>query len=251
MNRIPLPGFILLIGLATWLGPKTTTGDSPESKSASPVVTKAFVDGVAGNGWRSLGKEDFATVNCDPETFTWSNDGSVHCTGTPVGVTRSVKPYTNFELVAHWRHLRSAGNSGIFVWTTETSLKNLKRGQLPQGIEVQVLDVGYTEQYEKQTKQKATWFTTHGDVFPVGVKMTPFPPVAPGGSRAFPAKNLSKGTGEWNHYYVRAINGEVRLWVNGEEVTGGTNIEPRSGFLCLESEGSPVEFKNLRIRELP
>ena len=58
------------------------------------------------------------------------------------------------------------------------------------------------------------------DVFPVGndVKMTPFPPVAPNGRRSFPSKNLSKGVGQWNHYYIRAINGEVRLWVNGEEV---------------------------------
>ena len=47
------------------------------------------------------------------------------------------------------------------------------------------------------------------------------------------------------------INGEVRLWVNGEEVSGGNHCEPRSGFLCLESEGSPVEFRGLRIRELP
>jgi hypothetical protein len=81
--------------------------------------------------------------------------------------------------------------------------------------------------------------------------MTPFPPVSPKGDRSFPRKNLSKGVGEWNHYYVRAINGEVRLWVNGEEVSGGTNCEPRTGYLCLESEGAPIDFKNLRIRELP
>ena len=62
---------------------------------------------------------------------------------------------------------------------------------------------------------------------------------------------LSKGAGEWNHYYIRCINGEVRLWVNGEEVSGGTDCNPRTGFLCLESEGAPIEFKNLRIRELP
>ena len=54
-----------------------------------------------------------------------------------------------------------------------------------------------------------------------------------------------------NHYYVRAINGELRLWVNGEEVSGGSGAEPRTGYLCMESEGSPVEFKNIRIRELP
>jgi hypothetical protein len=106
--------------------------------------------------------------------------------------------------------------------------------------------------YEKKNGKKPDWFTTHGDVFPVGQsKMTPFPPVAPNSSRSFPRKNLSKGIKEWNHYYVRAINGEVRLWVNGEEVSGGTGCEPRTGFLCLESEGAPVEFKQLRIRVLP
>ena len=38
--------------------------------------------------------------------------------------------------------------------------------------------------------------------------------------------------GEWNHYYVRAINGEIRLWVNGEEVSGGTGCEPRAVTLA-------------------
>ena len=70
-------------------------------------------------------------------------------------------------------------------------------------------------------------------------------------AQPFPRKNLSKGIGEWNHYYIRAINGEVRLWVNGEEVSGGTGCTPANGYLCLESEGSPVEFRNLRIREVP
>jgi hypothetical protein len=43
----------------------------------------------------------------------------------------------------------------------------------------------------------------------------------------------------------------VRLWVNGEEVSGGNECDPRTGYLCLESEGAPVEFRGLRIRELP
>ena len=81
--------------------------------------------------------------------------------------------------------------------------------------------------------------------------LTPFPPVSPQGNRSFPSKNLSKGINQWNHYYIRAINGEVRLWVNGEEVSGGTGCNPATGYLCLESGGSPVEFRKLRIRELP
>ena len=214
------------------------------------ALPKASLDGT-GPGWKALEEKDFTNVNCADDTWKWA-DGVIHCTGQPVGVIRSQKPVTNFELVVEWRHLRSGGNSGVFVWVPETSLKELKPGQLPHGIEVQVLDHGYAEQYEKQTGKKPDWFTTDGDVFPVGTsKMTPFPPVAPDGKRSFPTKRLSKGVGQWNHYYVRAINGEVRLWVNGEEVSGGTGCEPRTGYLCLESEGAPVEFRNLRIRTLP
>ena len=191
-------------------------------------------------------------VNCNPNTWT-EKDGVISCTGTPTGVTRSQQLYTNFELLAQWRHLREVGNSGVFVWATPESLKALSgKPGYPVGIEVQVLDLGYTAQYEKQYKKKADWFTCHGDVFPVGTAdMKPFPPVAPNGKRSFPTKNLTKGVGQWNNYYVRCINGEIRLWVNGEEVSGGTDCQPRTGYLCIESEGSPVEFKNLRIREVP
>jgi hypothetical protein len=220
------------------------------SASADEPVSKAFVDG-SGPGWRALGASDFENVNCNPDTWSWT-EGEAHCTGQPVGVIRSKKQYANLELVAQWRHLKSGGNSGIFVWVPPASLEGLKPGSLPHGIEVQVLDHGYAEQYEKRTGKKPDWFTTNGDVFPVGVStMKPFPPVAPDGKRSFPTKNLSRGIDHWNHYYVRAINGEVRLWVNGEEVSGGTECQPARGYLCLESEGSPVEFRNLRIRELP
>lgn len=212
---------------------------------------KASIDGT-GPGWKPLTADDFVNVNCDKDTWR-GKGGDIHCTGKPIGVCRTKTLYSNFELVAQWRHNKSAGNSGIFVWAPEEALKNLKPDQLPSaGIEVQILDHGYAEQYEKKTKKKPDFFTTNGDVFPVGKsKMQPFPPTSPNGSRSFPRKNLSKGVGEWNHYYVRAINGEIRLWVNGEEVSGGNHIEPRTGYLCLESEGSPIDFKELRIRELP
>jgi hypothetical protein len=212
---------------------------------------RAFLDGT-GPGWRSLGEEDFTRVNCEPETWTWK-DGVVHCSGRPVGVLRTKKSLGNFELSAQWRHLESGGNSGFFVWAPESALAGIKPGTLPRGgIEVQVLDHGYTEQYEKETGKKATWFTTNGDVFPVGSsRMKPFPPLSPDGSRSFPTKKLSKGVGQWNHYYFRCVNGEIRLWVNGEEVSGGNGCTPSSGYMCLESEGAPVEFRHLRIRELP
>ena len=116
-------------------------------------IPRPYLDGT-GPGWKELVEDDFTDVNCDPETWTWK-DGVIHCTGKPVGVIRTKKPVTNFELVAEWRHLRSGGNSGIFVWAPEKALEGIKPDSLPRGgIEVQILDHGYREQYEKQIRQE-------------------------------------------------------------------------------------------------
>jgi len=239
---------LLAIASCSCVGLHVAVADEAKQEIKAPA---ARIDGI-GPDWRPLGKDDFVNVNCDEDTWSFPN-GEIHSTGSPVGVMRTTKPLTNFELVVEWRHLKSAGNSGVFLWASEASLSSLKRNGLPAGIEVQVLDHGYAEEYRKKNNGKEPdWFTTNGDVFPTGdATMKPFPPVAPNSSRSFPRKNLSLGVGEWNHYYIRAINGEVRLWVNGEEVSGGTNCQPAEGYLCLESEGSPIEFRGLRIRELP
>jgi hypothetical protein len=246
MNSNFLRGILVVCSLALFTG-------RGAAESTSPPLPKAGIDGTE-LGWRALGKEDFVKVNCPADSFTWTN-GILHCTGQPIGVIRAQNLYTNFEFVAQWRHLEKGGNSGFYVWATPESIGALEKGinpPFPSGIEVQVLDHGYAEKYEKQTGKKADWFTTHGDVFPVGKsKMNPFPPTAPGGGRSFPRKNLSKGVGEWNHYYARCLNGEVRLWVNGGEVSGGNNCQPPSGYFCIESEGAPIDFKEIRIRELP
>jgi hypothetical protein len=219
------------------------------------TLRKAFIDGN-GPGWRSLGENDFVNVNCDPDTWSFK-DGQIQCKGTPTGVMRMKEPIDNFELVVEWKHLKPGGNSGVFVWASQESITNLHEGKhykrLPDGIEVQILDHGFREVYAQKNKgKKGDFFSTNGDVFPTGkAKLKPFEPTSPNGSRSFPRKELSKGAGEWNHYYIRGINGEVRLWVNGEEVSGGSGAEPPNGYLCLESEGSPIEFRNIRIRLLP
>jgi hypothetical protein len=217
--------------------------------SADPV--KPVIDDTQ-PGWRALTREDFTKVNSADGTWTWQDDLLI-CSGEPLSVMRTSKTYRNFEMVVEWNHQKPAGNSGVFVWATPESIEKLAESGkpgLPDGIEVQILDHAFTDKM-KAAGRPTDWFGTNGDVFAVRVKMTPFPPLSPNGERSFPRKELAKGHGQWNHYYIRAINGEVRLWVNGEEVSGGTGCEPATGYLCLESEGSPIHFRRLRIRELP
>ncbi len=239
-----------LIGLVSLLAFSCTS--KPIGQGQDHTVLGAFINGT-GPGWRTLTERDFVDVNGEPDTWTWKDDGLLFSTGEPIGVLRTRDTFRNFEMVIQWRHLRAAGNSGVFAWVPIEALENLKPGELPgYGIEVQMLDHGYTTYYENKTGQKGDWFTTHGDIFAVGEsKLTPFAPTSPNGARSFPRSERSKGAGEWNHYYVRGINGEIRLWVNGEEVSGGTGADPAVGHLCMEAEGSPIEFNYIRIRELP
>jgi hypothetical protein len=179
----------------------------------------------------------WVNVNCAPET--WSvRDGVIHCTGRPIGALRTERQYENFILELEWRHLRSGGNAGVFIWASPIAAP----GQpFLRAIEVQVLDHGYG---------KSDWFTTHGDVFPIhGSTMVPHGRNR--GMRSFPSEERSKGSPEWNHYRIDCRDGVLRLHVNGKEVSGGSDCDWRKGYLALESEGSPVEFRNIRIAELP
>ena len=245
---------ILLLALAS-LGSALRPQEAPLPKAC-----------ITGAGWSALTLSDFVVVNGEADTWT-EREGVIAGTGLPLGGARTQKPYTNFECVLEWRHLEHAGNSGLFLWCPESAFTDLPKGQLPRsGIEVQVLDLGYEEDWLRSKGARSDWFTSHGDVFPVGAStMTPFTPRIeyraedgstyavgkPDGSRSFPTRRLTRPAGEWNHYYVRAVNGEVRLWVNGEEVNGGTKCQPASGYLALEAEGARVEYRNLRLRELP
>jgi hypothetical protein len=188
----------------------------------------------------------WVNANCAPETWT-VRDGLIHCTGQPIGALRTDRQYENFILEAEWCHLISGGNSGIFIWGTPIAAPGVP---FLRGIEVQVLDHGYAEQYEKETGKKSDWFTTHGDVFPIhGATMKPFG--RSNGMRSFPSEDRSKRSPEWNQYRIVCTNGVIRLSVNGKEVSGGEDCNYRKGYLALESEGAPVEFRNLRIKELP
>ena len=73
----------------------------------------------------------------------------------------------------------------------------------------------------------------------------------PRGSRSKSLENRCKGRGEWNAYDVVCVDGVVKLSVNGKFVNGIRDVQYKKGYLCLESEGAEIHFRNLKIMELP
>ncbi|NRA96670.1 MAG: DUF1080 domain-containing protein [Planctomycetes bacterium] len=179
----------------------------------------------------------WVSVNTAPSTWT-VRDGMLICSGKPIGELRTERMYQNFILEVEWRHMRPKGNAGIFVWADDITA----RGQpFHRGVEIQVLENAYGN-----TRSH----TTHGDIFPIhGAKMTPIN--GHGGSRAFPTENRSKPSPQWNHYRIECNDGAVSLAVNGKVVTRGKDCSPRKGYICVESEGGVVHYRNMRIKELP
>lgn len=182
-------------------------------------------------------------VNTEPETWRKEKDLLI-CSGKPIGVMRSEKLYENFILQVEWKHMEAGGNSGVFVWS---DAKPGEQNRLPGGVEVQMLELDWVNQ-NLQGAEKAPVAYVHGELFGVGGVETV--PDNPRGERSKSIENRCKGKGEWNTYEVVCVDGTIKLSVNGKFVNGISKSTVKKGYLCLESEGAEIHFRNLKVTEL-
>ncbi len=180
-------------------------------------------------------------VNTTPKTFHVKNN-EIITSGVPTGYLRTDKQYENFIMEVEWMHVEPTkmANSGIFVW----------------GDPIPAVGTGYTRGIEVQVlinfKPADGWATSHGDLFSIwGAKCKPDRPHPKGIERCLPSEERVKGAGQWNHYKIIANDGVIKLHVNGKEVSGVSECNPRKGYIALESEGVECHFRNLKIKELP
>ena len=177
-------------------------------------------------------------VNTAPDTWTMANSTLI-CTGDPIGVMRTERQYENFILQLEWKHMEPAGNSGVFLWSDAAPPEGAR---LPHGIEVQILELDWALQNNQ------TDAFVHGEVFGIG-RLTV--PDNPRGTRSKSAENRCLGKGLWNQYTIVCVDGAIKLAVNGKFVHGIRNASVKKGYICLESEGAEIHFRNIRIMELP
>jgi hypothetical protein len=193
------------------------------------------------------GKDLSGWVNVNTADDTWTvRDGLLVCRGLPIGVMRTEKQYENFVLHIEWRHMEAGGNSGVFAWS-EGSVPEGRR--LPKGLEVQMLELDWVNLHKDKDGNPAPIAYVHGELFGAnGLETTPD---NPRGSRSKSIENRCKGKGEWNVYDVVCVDGVVKLSVNGKFVNGVSRASLKKGYLCLESEGAEIHFRNIQIMELP
>jgi hypothetical protein len=211
---------------------------APLKQAPATIQIPQFVDMFNGkdlSGW----------VNINTAEDTWKiRDGMVICSGRPIGVMCSEKQYENFILHIEWMHMEAGGNSGVFVWS---NARPDERTRLPDGVEVQMLELQWPDLNIRNGVRPPDAYV-HGELFGVGgVKTTPD---NPRGDRSMSIENRAKGRGEWNTYDVVAVDGTIKLAVNGKFVNGITRSTQKKGYFCLESEGGEIHFRNMRLLEL-
>jgi 3-keto-disaccharide hydrolase len=191
------------------------------------------------------GKDLTGWVNVNTDEDTWSvKDGMIVCTGQPIGVMRTDRQYENFLLHVEWRHMEAGGNSGTFLWSNAVPGDN----RLPNGMEVQMLELDWVNQHIRDGVKPPVAYVS-GELFPVG-GVTAVPD-NPRGPRSKSLELRCKGVGEWNTYDIVAVDGTVKLSINGKFVNGIAKSSQKKGYICLESEGKEIHFRNIRIMELP
>lgn len=140
-------------------------------------------------------------------------DGKLMTRGKPNGYIRTADVYDNYVFHVEVRFSQS-GNSGVLI--------HVQRDDVwPQGIECQL--------YQDHM----------GRIFPIrGATLD-------GGEIIHAGANPP---GEWNIYEVYSEEGRVATVLNGKLVGLASNAHPAVGYICLQSEGVPAEFRNIKIR---
>ena len=166
----------------------------------------------------------------DPAAVWSVRDGALRCEGKPFGYLRTVDSFSNYTLSLEWRWPDIPTNSGVLLHTVgEDKL-------WPQSIEAQLkhLDAG-----DFVTIQHGTTITVN-DV--VHQPDEAFWKVVP--KRLPTSEHLS---GRWNRYRIVCRGGTINLYVNGVHQNSAINVSPSEGAICLQSEGSPIEFRNIYL----
>ncbi len=146
------------------------------------------------------------------------------------GWLRSEEAFGDFVLEMDFRFLEKGANSGIFVRTGPTSMKD-ENGWPDNGYQVQCKDT--------ITEERAL-----GTMIPYGA-----PPFKHESDRDAIARAY-RPTTQWNHYEITCKGEDLTVRLNGILITTASEIKNLRGHVGIQAEHGHLEFRNIRIQRL-
>ncbi len=150
-------------------------------------------------------------------------DGVLHCSGKPSGYIRTAKDYANYKLTLQWRWVAEPGNSGVLLHMS------LPDTVWPKCIEAQLM-----------TENAGDFYVIGGTEMNEHINKN---------SRQIAKQKESSENppGEWNSYEIICKNNTIKLYVNGVLQNEATKTSVTSGKIGMQSEGKPIQFKNIYL----
>ena len=204
----------------------TTLAAMPQHRAQAttqPAEIKLF------NGRDLTGWEACLPDGAKMEDVWHVKDGVLICRGEPLGYIRTKADYKNYKLHVEWRwnpETKKAGNSGVLlrvigpdkVW--------------PRCVEAQ-LESGNA-----------------GDFWNIDEFKMKVDPARTKGRNTKKTEFAERPVGEWNEYDITVDHDKIVLKVNGKQVNEATEVEEVAGKIALQSEGTEIQFRNIRLTPL-
>ncbi|MFO8013960.1 MAG: DUF1080 domain-containing protein [Phycisphaerae bacterium] len=188
--------------------------------AALPAAAIAAEEKKKDEGFRPLLDDDLSKWKADEKVKPhWTLEGGVLKYDGKDGHLWTEESFKDFILKVDWR-LPAKGDSGIYLRGMSKAQCNIWCNELGSG-EVW----GYrTDKNQPEEIRKA----------------------------CTPSKVADKPVGQWNTFVITMKGDRLTVVLNGEEVISGAKlpgVKP-SGPIALQHHGNPVEFRNIRIKEL-
>ncbi|MGV3599899.1 MAG: 3-keto-disaccharide hydrolase [Dyadobacter fermentans] len=199
--------------------------------------TKALFNGKDLSGWHI----DVPEMDKNPKAINpfLVRNGLLVSLGEPGGHLITDAQHENFRFTFQYRFAGKPGNCGALVFVSKP--RDLY-DMFPKSIEIQLMNQNAGDFWciqeditvpdmEKRRGPKEKW-GVNGD------KLRRIP-------------NLTDGTekplGEWNSMVIECVKNSIKVWLNGVLVNYGYNATASKGQIALQSEGSEVEFKEVKL----
>ena len=171
----------------------------------------------------------------EPKDLFYVEDGLMNTIGDPFGYIQTKESYSNYKLHLEWRWTEEPSNSGVLL--------NVQGPELifPHCVEAQLMH------------GKAGDFVLMGKGAAITVKDSTY--LVTSEEKRYLAipkfeESSENPAGEWNTYDITSKDGSLELYVNGVLQNKGTGMTLTEGNIALQSEGGPMQFRNIYLQPL-
>lgn len=177
----------------------------------------------------------FVSDETPAESVFWVEDNLINVSGTPKAYLKTLEQYENYKLHLEWRWVAEPKNSGVLLHVRGEDMiwPNCIEAQLMAGNAGDFVLIGKGAGFTCQdTVRLLESDKPRYAIFP---KLT---------------ESSENKAGEWNTYDISVEGTNITLEVNGIIQNTVTDATFKKGYIALQSEGGPIQFRNIKLREL-